>query len=101
MQERKNVVLLQLCARVKEVELHHKSKAGDLAAKRFSQLCRSFRSAASGQQVIHNKHALSFFDCVAMDFKSVGAVLERVVIFGGRGGQLSGLADWNESGLPP
>src|SRR5205823_7337539 len=79
MQERKHIVLLQLCAWVKEVELHHKSQAGDVCAKRFRQLCRGFRSAAGGQQVVHNQHALSFFNCVAMDFESIGAVLKRVV----------------------
>src|SRR6185312_3576747 len=52
-----------------------------------------------GQQVVDDDDALAGLDGVEMDFEGVGAVFEVVVDAGGGGGELSGLAHRNESGV--
>jgi hypothetical protein len=67
-QQRKDVVLFQLFARMEEIQFDHKTQAGDLRAQGFSQLCGCFGRASSGQQVIDNDDALSLLNGVAVNF---------------------------------
>ena len=99
MQQGKDVVLLELFARMKEIQFDHKTQAGDLRAQGFSELRGCFGRASGGEQVIDNDDALSLLNRVAVDFESVGAIFEGVIVFRGGCRKLARLAHRNKSSV--
>jgi hypothetical protein len=68
MQQRENVVLLELLAAVKEIEFYYEGQAGDVSAKRFGQLHSRGARSAGGEQIIDDDYALAGTDCVFVHF---------------------------------
>src|SRR5258708_39747567 len=101
MQQREYVVLRQLFARVEEVQFNNESHPDNVGSHRFRQLCGCLSGPTSSQQVIHNDHALAFLYGVTMHFEGVRTVLERVVVFGSGGWQLSRLSGRDKGGIEP
>ena len=89
----------QFISTLKALEFHEKVEPGDLASQLPNERHRRSRRAPCGQQVIHDQHPFSHTNCIAVDGKGVGTVLEAVFDFITVGGQLAGLPDWDEPGV--
>src|SRR5262245_43406783 len=61
-QERKNVISIELLAAFEEVEFHDEAQAGDLRTERLRHFGCGLRGAAGGEQVVDNDHALALLD---------------------------------------
>src|SRR5579859_1021989 len=98
-QQREDLRAVKPLSSFEKVQLHHKAQAHDLRAQRFSQLHAGIRGAAGGQKVVHDHHALAWFDGIFVDLQSVGAVLELVAPFDRLRRELAGLADRHKAGV--
>ena len=91
----------QFFSPLKALEFHEEVEPGDLASQLPNQRHRCGCCTSCGQQVIHDQHAFSHSNCIAVDGKGVRTVLEAVFDLKTVGGQLAGLPDWNEPGVQP
>src|SRR3954447_2208923 len=86
-------VIAQPLSTLEEEQLDEEGKANDFCLERLDQLDRPQNGAASGEQVVHDEHALARLERVLVDLESVGAVLEGVLDAGRLGGQFAQLPD--------
>ena len=91
----------QFISTLKALEFHEKVEPGNLASQLPNERHRRGRRAPCGQQVIHDQHAFSHTNRIAVDGKGVQTVFEAVFDFKNVGGQFAGLPDWNEPGVQP
>ena len=97
MKQAEDVVLGELCAALKEVELNGEAEAGDNASELTHELDGGLHGSAGGEKVIDDDDPLAGLDCVEVDFERVGAVFEVVVHAGALRGKLLWLAHGDEA----
>jgi len=87
---------LPLSAQIRKVD---QKRAGiDHRAEGSKEKNRGLRGSTGGHQVIHQKHPLSFFDAILVEFERAGSVFEGVFPANGFRGKFSRLSDRDKSG---
>jgi fructose-bisphosphate aldolase, class II len=80
----------------KEGQLDQRGGSRDDRVDLAQQVDPRGHCSACGEQIIHDDHALTWFDCIGLDLDSVGAVFQRVLVSDGFAGQFPGFAQHDE-----
>src|SRR5579864_3834576 len=79
MDERENVVAIELFAPLQEVEFEDKAQAAHLPVEFFDQFGDGRSGPAGGEHVVDDQHILPRRDGVFVDLKDVGTVFQRIL----------------------
>ena len=90
---------LQLLTAAKIRQVDNESAGNHRSARDADQPERRFGRAASGNQVVDEQDALAALNCVTVDFQSVCAIFELVIVTEVFGRQLPLLADWYKANV--
>src|SRR4051812_4355619 len=99
--QRAEVVAVELLASVQELELDDECEADDLSAKLLDEVDLRLRRPARGEKIVVDEDARAARDRVRVQLESVEAVLESVLGAHRPPGQLSRLARSHEPALEP
>ena len=77
-------------------QLDEDACAGHLRAEASDQIKARLHGSARGQEVIHHQDSLVLLDCIDVNLKRVGAILQPIVHGMNFGRELARLADRNK-----
>src|SRR5262249_29942117 len=96
-EQRIHIVAGEFLTAFQKVQLEDKAEPGDFSIQIFDQAGDCGGRSASGEHVVDDEDALARRDCILVDLKHVGTVLQRVFDSFALGGQLLFFAHRNES----
>src|SRR6185312_1056242 len=99
MQQREDIVFLQLLAAFEKIEFYYEGQTGDISAERLRELHGCRAGPARSEQIIDDDYSLSAADCIFVHLERVAAVFELICDLCGLRWQLLRLTNRHESGV--